>query len=267
MPDTSITNAWDEWSDAYYDRIYKNGDVARLKADPWWAFPTPVQAMLRAAFGTLEGARVLVPSSGDNGAAFAFHLLGASVTSTDISPRQLHNARAIADAQGWNIEFVCADSMALEGIPDGAFDLVYTSNGVHVWIDDLNALYRSFARVLRPGGRYIMFDTHPFNRPFDDSTAEIRLCKDYDDTAGNHWRVMDIFNALVRQGFDVQRMEEFHAERGAHDLWYYRTLEEWRAHVRPESQRMGAPAGLDRPVSTEANITSMAANAQSAAIY
>ena len=86
MPDTSVTNAWDEWSDAYYDRIHRNGDVARLKADPWWAFPTPVQAMLRAAFGTLEGARVLVPSSGDNGAAFAFHLLGASVTSTDISP-------------------------------------------------------------------------------------------------------------------------------------------------------------------------------------
>ena len=48
MPDNSITKAWDEWSDAYYDRIYKNGDVARLKADPWWAFPTPVRAMLRA---------------------------------------------------------------------------------------------------------------------------------------------------------------------------------------------------------------------------
>lgn len=34
MSDNSITKAWDEWSDAYYDRIYKNGDVARLKADP-----------------------------------------------------------------------------------------------------------------------------------------------------------------------------------------------------------------------------------------
>ena len=237
MPDTSITNAWDEWSDAYYDRIHRNGDVARLKADPWWAFPTPVRAMLRAGCGSLEGARVLTPSSGDNGAAFAFHLLGARVTSADISPRQLHNARLIADANGWDIEFICADSMTLEGIPDGAFDLVYTSNGVHVWIDDLNALYRSFVRVLRPGGRYIMFDTHPFNRPFDDSTAEIRLCKDYDDTAGNHWRVMDIFNALVRQGFDVQRMEEFHAERGAHDLWYYRTLEE----ARQDGERMFDP--------------------------
>ncbi|HIU46901.1 MAG TPA: class I SAM-dependent methyltransferase [Candidatus Fimadaptatus faecigallinarum] len=158
----------------------------------------------------------------------------ARVTSADISPRQLHNARLIADANGWDIEFICADSMTLEGIPDGAFDLVYTSNGVHTWIWDLSAMYRSFARVLRPGGRYIMFDTHPFNRPFDDSTAEIRLCRDYDDTADNNWRVMDIFNALSEQGFDVQRIEEFHAERGAHDLWFYRTLEE----ARQDGERM-----------------------------
>ena len=95
-----IQQAWDDGSDAYFDRVHKNGEVAHLKDDPWWAFPTPVRAMLRAGCGALEGARVLVPSSGDNGAAFAFHLLGASVTSTDISPRQLHNARAIADAQG-----------------------------------------------------------------------------------------------------------------------------------------------------------------------
>lgn len=222
-----IQKLWNDTSDEYYDRAYNvNNDTARLKADPWWAFPTPVRKMLREAFSSFENLRVLVPSSGDNGAVFAFHLLGANVTSADISGRQLENAKKIADGEGWNIEFVNADSMKLDGIPDGEFDLVYTSNGVHVWIDDLAAMYGSFRRALIPNGRYIMFEVHPFNRPFDDSGAEIKLVKDYDNTANNHWRVMDLYNAMAAQGFDVQHMEEFHAEPGSHDLWFYQTMEE-----------------------------------------
>lgn len=225
-----IKKSWNDDSDEYYHRIYTvNDDKARLKADPWWAFPTPVREMLRAAFDSFSGLRVLVPSSGDNGAAFAFHLLGAKVMSADISERQLENAKHIADGEGWDIQFVCADSMSLDGIKDGEYDLVYTSNGVHVWIDDLSALYGSFRRVLKPNGRYIMFETHPFNRPFDDSGDEIRIVKDYDNTAGNHWRMMDLYNAAVGQGFDIQHIEEFHAEIGAHDLWWYKTLKEAEA--------------------------------------
>jgi len=47
------------------------------------------------------------------------------------------------------MRFQIADSMALVGIKDAAFDLVYTSNGVHVWISDLCAMYGTFRRVLK----------------------------------------------------------------------------------------------------------------------
>jgi glutamyl-tRNA reductase len=47
-------------------------------------------------FDSFDGLHVLVPSSGDNGAVFAFHMLGASVTSADISERQLENAKKLA---------------------------------------------------------------------------------------------------------------------------------------------------------------------------
>jgi len=62
--------------------------------------------------------------------------------------------------------------MTLEGIADSEYDLVYTSNGVHVWINDLKVMYQSFYRVLREAGYYIYFETHPFIRPFDDSGSE-----------------------------------------------------------------------------------------------
>ena len=231
-PTDIIAKDWDEGSDAYYDRIYGEGRLQRLTADPAWAFPPEVRAMLSQALPDLRGKRVLVPSSGDNGAAFAFHLLGAKVTSTDISKRQLRNAQRIAEAQGWDIEFVLADSMRLCGIPDQTYDLVYTSNGVHVWINDLAALYGSIARTLKPGGRYILFETHPFVRPFDGEAGdrgEFVVQKLYEETGPfgavptYAWRIMDLVNALRAAGFALERMEEFHPRIGAFDSWWYGT--------------------------------------------
>ncbi len=223
-PTENIKHLWNEFSDEYYNRIYKiNDDTSRLIASPMWAFPVPIRNILQSTFPDFHGLRILVPSSGDNEAVFAFHLLGAVVTSADISEHQLKNAKRIADVQGWDIDFVCTDSMKLDGISDSEYDLVYTSNGVHTWIHDLHAMYRNFRRVLKSGGRYIMFDTHPFIRPFNDSTHEVKLVKDYDDTANYEWRIMDLFNAMLSQSFRIEHMEEFHAEPDSHDLWWYKT--------------------------------------------
>lgn len=226
---STIQAQWDDWSDNYY-RINGSDDVVdRIDADPMWAFPAPVRQMLGKAFPDLHGIRALVPSSGDNGAVFALHLLGARVTSADISERQLANTAHIAGERGWDIRFIQSDTMGLAGLDDGAFDLVYTSNGVHIWIDDIDAMYNAVNRVLAPGGRYIMFETHPFNRPFDDSTAEVRLVRSYGDTGDCRWRVADIANAMLAHGLEITRIEEFCAEPDSHDLWWYKTLAEAEA--------------------------------------
>jgi SAM-dependent methyltransferase len=231
-----IRNAWNEWSDDYYFENVTASVLDWLKANPLWAFPGPVREMLTDAFPSFKDLKVLVPSSGDNCAAFAFHLLGARVTSGDISERQLANAKRIAEKNGWEIEFICADSMTLNGLRDDAFDLVYTSNGVHVWIDDLPALYGSIRRVLKPGGRYVMFDVQPFNRPFGDTTDDIQIIKPYEDTAvqcepeNYHWRVMDFINTMLSQRLKIERVEEFHTEAGSLlSLWWYKTPAEAEA--------------------------------------
>src|SRR5690606_36066970 len=108
---------------------------------PESAFHKTTFAMIRKAFPSLEGKRICVPSSGDNHAVFAFHLMGAKVTSCDISQRQLDNSAAIAREHGWDIEFICDNTMELGKVRNGEYDFVYTSNGVHVWISDLAAMY------------------------------------------------------------------------------------------------------------------------------
>ena len=122
--------------------------------------------MLNSCFPDWKGKRVLLPSSGDNHAAFAFARMGAEVTSTDISERQLEYAREIADRLELPIRFACEDTMELSGLGDEAYDLVYTSNGTHTWIMDVKRMYQNISRVLRPGGFSVMYDIHPFNRLF-----------------------------------------------------------------------------------------------------
>lgn len=233
-----IADDWNKGSDKYYGGIYSEDIINHFIADPMWAFPVGVREMLITTFPDLRGKRVLVPSSGDNGAVFAFHLLGAKVTSADIAERQIYNAKKIAVTQGWDIKFVLEDSMKLEHIKNDEYDLIYTSNGVHVWINDLAAMYQSFLRVLKPGGSYIMFETHPFIRPFDGDAADngrfivhklYESTGPFGDVPTYGWRIMDLANAMLDAGFAIRHMEEFHSQLGSFDCWWYKTLTEAEA--------------------------------------
>lgn len=209
-----IKESWNACSDDYFAMEYGQPETLNLlKADPTRAFPPAVWKNICAAFPDLHGKKVCVPSSGDNLAAFAFCLLGAEVTSCDIAESQLENARKIADEQGWLLTFHACDSMEMDGVENDQFDLVYTSNGVHTWIFDLPTMHRQFCRILKDGGCYIFFETHPFIRPFDDEANALRVKKLYSDTRDNDWRVQDFVNSLIESGFSITRMEELSADR------------------------------------------------------
>ena len=214
-----IKNHFNNKSDEYYkDSMEYYGEI---RENHKRAFPIMLYPLIEKYVGDLQGKKVCVPSSGDNVAAFGFTVLGAKVTSCDLSENQLKNAEIIEEKYGFkNIEFVCQDSMKLDKIKDGEYDLVYTSNGVHVWIDDLPAMYRNFNRILKPGGYNIFFETHPMSRPFDNTTYEVKIKKLYEDI-GPHgddkptyaWRTQDFVNAVVSAGFNIKEMQEFHSLR------------------------------------------------------
>ena len=74
--------------------------------------------------------------------------------------------------------------MQLTKIEDSDYDLVYTSNGTHSWITDLPGMYRQICRVLKPSGYSVMYDVHPFHRPFTDEVwKEPKIKKSYFDGA------------------------------------------------------------------------------------
>jgi ubiquinone/menaquinone biosynthesis C-methylase UbiE len=217
MNNRTIAEYWDDSSDFWY-RDY-DSHLSEIIDKPEIAFPESVYRILNNTFSSFKDLKVCVPSSGDNTAVFAFHLLGAHVTSVDISKKQIENAQKIAIKNNWNIHFICDDSMFLNKIEDESFDLVYTSNGVHVWISDLSSMYGSFNRILKPNGKYIFFESHPMSRPFNNNGNEIKIVKEYsntgpfidDDISTYEWRMQDFVNSLVKSSFEVCEMIEFNS--------------------------------------------------------
>ena len=212
---------WNETSDSdWYRSLRTEEKIGRLKEDPASAFHPAVYALIRKYLPDIAGRRILLPSSGDNHAAFAFALLGARVTSSDISERQLENAAAVAARLSLDIEFVCDDTMRLSHIGDRAYDMVYTSNGTLSWIGDIGGMYRSICRVLKPGGYSVTYDMHPFNRPFSGEAWKApRIVKSYHDVLPDmHWRLQDIVNSQINAGLDICEIAELPAAEAS--FWF-----------------------------------------------
>ena len=216
-----IRDHWNEISDSEWYRSLRAEECIRhLQEDPASAFHPDVFDLIHKFIPDLAGRHILLPSSGDNHAAFAFAMLGAHVTSSDISERQLERAADIAGNLGLQIEFVCDDTMELAHIPDRAYDLVYTSNGTLTWIDRIDRMYQNIGRVLKKGGYSVMYDMHPFNRPFSGEPWKVPcIVKSYQDVFPDlHWRVQDLVNSQIRAGLRICELAELSAQDAS--FWY-----------------------------------------------
>lgn len=227
-----VRDYWNETSDSeWYRSLRTNEKIRKLKDKPESAFHPAVHELIRKYLPDMKGRHILLPSSGDNHAAYAFALMGAHVTSADISERQLENASVIASQLGLDIEFVCDDTMKLSHIRDQAYDMVYTSNGTLSWISDIDSMNRNIYRVLKTGGHSVTYDMHPFNRPFSGEAWKAPLIvKSYHDVFPDlHWRLQDIVNSQIKADLRICEL----AELPAADASFWFTYDELRKK-RPE---------------------------------
>ncbi len=216
-----VKDYWNITSDSeWYQSLRTDEKIKELVELPITAFHPVVYSILNKYFPDLNGKKILLPSSGDNHAAFAFALLGAKVTSADISEKQLENAAVIADKLNLDIEFVCENTMELTDIKDESYDLVYTSNGTHSWIPNINIMYENIYRVLKKSGYSIMYDVHPFNRPFTgEPWKQPNVSKSYNDTLPYcHWRIQDLINTNIFAGLSIKEIAEMQAIDAS--FWY-----------------------------------------------
>lgn len=209
---------WNEVAE-WWERLEEEGGMwQRCPGEPELAFAGGALELIREVAGSLSGKDVCVIGSGDNNAVFAFSGMGANVTSVDISERRLAVASKRARQLGLSITFVQGDAADLSLIGDSEFDLVFSSNGFFVWIANLQAVFSEIYRILRPGGHYVFYDIHPFQRPWKDQTKPIEVAKSYwktgsfeDEEKGSvefNWTLADILNPLAAPGFILRRVLE-----------------------------------------------------------
>jgi SAM-dependent methyltransferase len=101
--------------------------------------------------------RVLDIATGGGHTALALAPHVAHVVATDLTPEMLASAEAFVREQGQtNISFEQADAEALP-FPDASFDLVTTRIAPHHFADPQRYV-AEVARVLKPGGRFLLDD-------------------------------------------------------------------------------------------------------------
>jgi SAM-dependent methyltransferase len=217
---------WDAAAPAWARRAETRGIWRKCHRDPSLALHEAELKWVR----DVAGKRAAVLGSGDNQVVFALSGLGAKVTSIDISAAQLEVAHDRAAVLGLRVDFVRADVVDLSAFADATFDLIFTGGHVAVWVSNLNLYYAEAARLLKPGGRLIISEYHPFRRVWARSANRLKLGFSYFDrgphrfeadpdvlypTPGEleqfefHWTVADYVSAILASGCQLIHAEEF----------------------------------------------------------
>lgn len=116
----------------------------------------------------VSGKRVLCLASGGGQDSAAFGLLGAQVTSFDLSDEQLARDRQAADHHGYPLETIQGDMRDLSGLPAGVFDIVWQAYSLN-FSPTVAPVFHGVARLLKPGGIYFLQFHNPFTQALDDA--------------------------------------------------------------------------------------------------
>ncbi|MCW2246059.1 SAM-dependent methyltransferase [Azospirillum fermentarium] len=172
--------------------------------------------------------------------------LGADVTGVDISDEAISFARRLSDGSGIPARFEREDVFTWfeQAVSAGRlFDRVFSSYGTICWLSDLDAWARGIAAVLKPGGRFVFLEFHPFAMVFDEkwkphhdyfneAPVEESGVGDYVAESGHGltpggavagvadfrnphpsfefaWGVGEVVSALIRAGLALEQMAEF----------------------------------------------------------
>ena len=219
---------WEKAAEAYATGEHKSGRDLQLVVD--FVAPSGAEHVLDIGTGAGHTALALAP-----------HV--ASVVLTDPVPTMLATARRVfAEAGVHNAEFVQAVAERLP-FPDASLDIVTTRLAAHHF-DDVALAFRQVARVLRPGGVFVIIDTlapeDPESAAYQDEVERLR------DPTHRRIYTQQQWIAFCEQA--AFRVEKTAVVRKAHDFepWLERGGEDAATMQRVRARFLDAPASAVR---------------------
>jgi len=84
----------------------------------------------------------------------------------------LKQAHELAERSQYSPEFVEADIHELPATLNERFDVALITIGVVNWMPDLGLFFSHVARTLKPGGKLVIYETHPFLEMLDPEASD-----------------------------------------------------------------------------------------------
>ena len=179
--------------------------------------------------GEVEGKSILHLQCHFGQDSISLGRLGANVTGVDLSDKAIKRANELAQKTKVNANFICCDIYDLPQHLSEQFDIVFTSYGTIGWLPDLDQWASLISRFLKPNGKFVFVEFHPFVWMFDDDFEKIKY--NYFNTGAiietesgtyadrnadihqeyvmwNH-SMSEVLNSLIKNGMEIQSFDEF----------------------------------------------------------
>lgn len=155
--------------------------------------------------------------------------LGAKVTGVDLSDKAIEAAKNLAIKCGTDTEFIVSDVYDLPNVLAEKFDIVYTTYGTIGWLPDVKKWAKVISNFLKPGGKLIFVEFHPFIWMFNDEFTKIEY--DYfvgepivetsegtyadqsakislQEVGWNH-EMSDVIQSLIDENLEIKNIQEY----------------------------------------------------------
>ena len=161
------------WEYSAYEFWVRTCGTPEERAKEDVADPEKMLRKYAAYFDRYEGVKVANICGSCGKKAVPLALLGAEVTVLDISEENRRYAMETAEAAGTQISYVVGDVLETDLEKYGGyFDVVFMEGGILHYFHDIGEFMRIMFALLKPGGKMICSDFHPFTKIMDSLKLE-----------------------------------------------------------------------------------------------
>lgn len=157
----------------------------------------------------------------------------------DISDVAISEANELKAISNLNVDFYRTNILDIDDAFNGTIDFIYISEGSLQWFSSLNDFFMIVSKLLKPNGKILMFEIHPFAyfferandlsiNPtldefisyFDKGPYSYKNGLDYvgqityeaKECCWYMHKLSDIINAIICNGLEIEKIEEYNME-------------------------------------------------------
>lgn len=220
------------WEYSTYDFWVQHSGHPRERAGKDLENPLKRLKKYTAYFDSYKGIRIANICGSCGKKAVPLAILGAEVTVFDISEDNRKYALETAKAANVDLNYEVCDVLALNMEKYGSyFDVVFMEGGILHYFHDIDVFMRIMYALLKPGGKMICSDFHPFNKisdilelkqpsmnyfSTDVHEGEMAHARFYPPDVRSQmpkclyrkYTISEIINAIINCGFRLERFDE-----------------------------------------------------------